>query len=137
MGYPKAGQPTKYKAEFCELLIEHMRQGLSFESFAGTAMVSRDSLYEWLKRHPEFSYAKKIGQDLGLKTLEQLGMALAAGKLQGSNSAWIFIMKNRAGWRDKQEIEHVGKDGGPISVTSLSDEELDRRIEALEKRRTT
>ena len=27
------GRPTKYKPEYCEMLIEHMSEGLSFESF--------------------------------------------------------------------------------------------------------
>ena len=33
--FKKVGRPTDYKKEYCELLIEHMAAGFSFESFAG------------------------------------------------------------------------------------------------------
>jgi hypothetical protein len=28
----------------------------------------------------------------------------------------IFSLKNNFGWKDKQEVEHTGKDGGPLVV---------------------
>ena len=47
----------------------------------------------------------------------------------------IFNLKNNWGWRDKQEHEHTGKDGGPLEVLQLSAEERRARIDALLKKR--
>lgn len=35
----------------------------------------------------------------------------------GNTSAAIFWLKCRAGWQDKQQIEHTGPNGGDINVT--------------------
>jgi hypothetical protein len=38
-------------------------------------------------------------------------------------------MKNRFGWRDKKEI--TGAEGGPLQVSNLSADEIDRKIAEL------
>lgn len=98
------GQPTKYRHEYCEQLIKHMSEGLSFESFAGTIGTHRDTLYEWCKVHEKFSDAKKQGRDISLLWWEKIGRAAVAGKVAGfSAAAWIFSMKNKHMWVDKTE----------------------------------
>ncbi len=104
----KAGQPTKYKPEYCEKLIEHMSIGHSFESFAGIVGVCFDTVYRWSNTHQEFSEAKKKGKAAGLLTLEKMAFAGMAGKLPGWNATtWIFYMKNRYAqyYSDRQQIE--------------------------------
>jgi hypothetical protein len=128
------GRPTKYRPEYCLALVEHMRQGLSFEAFAGVIGVNQDTLHEWVKRHADFSEAKKVALEAGRVTLEKLGLALASGQVEGNTTAWIFLMKNRMGWRDRQEIEHTGKNGGPIETRHITEEELIRRTELLSER---
>lgn len=49
----------------------------------------------------------------------------------GSATAWIFMCKNILGWRDRQDIEMSGKEGGPINFSNLSREELDKKIAEL------
>lgn len=106
-----AGRPTKYKPEFCEMLIKHMTRGLSFESFAGQCDTHFDSLYEWCKKYPEFSEAKKIGTAKSREVWEMIGINGAVGKIKGFNVvAWIFNMKNRFGWRDQPDIELTDDD---------------------------
>jgi hypothetical protein len=48
-------------------------------------------------------------------------------------TAQIFWLKNRksAEWRDKAELEHSGKDGGPIEVKEISLEEKLKLIESI------
>lgn len=99
------GQPTKYKPEYCQKLIDHMAKGLSFESFAAECEVHFDSLYEWVKKNPEFSEAKKVGTAQSLRFWEGVGMAGVMGDLRNFNVAgWIFNMKNRFKWTDKVEV---------------------------------
>jgi len=45
-----------------------------------------------------------------------VGGALFNKATKGDTAAMIFWMKTRAGWREKQEIEHSGPDGGAIPV---------------------
>ncbi len=111
-----AGRPTEYREEYCDLIIEHMASGLSMESFAGTLRVSRDSLYEWRKKHPRFSDSIKIGQDLSLLFWEKLGLAGSTGRIKGFNPAtYIFTMKNKHRWRDQVEITGP-EDAKPIQL---------------------
>lgn len=57
------GRPTDYLPEYCEQVIDFMAGGFSFEAFAGKIGVSKQTLYEWTKVHPEFSDAKNIAFD--------------------------------------------------------------------------
>lgn len=116
------GRPTKYEERFCEMLIDHMKQGLSFEAFGGAIGVSKDTLYRWLKRHVEFSDAKKIATQYSQLFWEQQALnGLFDQKDKKLNSTvWIFNMKNRFGWRDRIETENLNKE---ISIKISEDEE--------------
>jgi len=99
--YP-VGRPTKYKEEYCEMLIEYMSKGMTFTAFASQIGVCRRALYKWLDKHPEFVHAKNIGSAKSEDYMLELAHSqMIDGKL--NNTAWIFMMKNMHGWRDKQE----------------------------------
>lgn len=100
------GRPSKYKPEYCEKLIAHMADGYTFDTFMPE--VSNDTLFEWLKLHPEFAEAKKAALKHSKKWWLSMGRAGMGGKIKGFNATvWIFCMKNMHGWRDVQEIhEH-------------------------------
>ena len=133
------GMPSKYKPEFCDLLIKHMADGLSFESFGAVAKVHKDTLYEWLKVHPEFVEAKAEAWAENLLFYEKVGRAGMTGKLDGFNvTAWIFSMKNRHGWRDRQpeEVDRtiINNNNGAAKLTDSEltlfiDEEIEKEIE--------
>ncbi len=88
------GRPTDYLPEFCDLLVEHMSQGLSFESFAATIKSSRASLYLWAQTHSEFSDAKQTGHDLRLLWLEKHQTKMINGECKGNPAVLIFTLKN-------------------------------------------
>jgi hypothetical protein len=109
----KMPRQSKYKDEYCKKLIAHMQEGFSFESFAGTVPVAKQTLYTWLQEHPEFKEAKEVGSAVSLLCWEKLGLAGAKGEIKGFNAAsWIFNVKNRFGWNDKQQVEHSLPDTG-------------------------
>lgn len=121
------GRPTKYKSEFCDQLYKHMKGGLSFESFAGAIQVNRDTLYEWAKIHDDFSDAKKNGSSASQLFWEQMGRSGAGGKIKGfQTGAWVFQMKNRFGWRDRQDV--VTRDETLKNPMDMNDDELDERL---------
>lgn len=136
-------RPTKYNPKYCAELIDHMAHGLSFEAFAGRIGVSKQTLYDWEKAQPEFLDAKEVGLQKAQLYWERLGIRYVVNKsdsestvgMGGSSksrslnaSVWIFNMKNRFGWRDKQpgEVDVVVN-----NIASKSDEDLDNRIREL------
>lgn len=112
----KGGRPSKYHRDYCEMLITHMREGLSIESFGGVIGVSKDTIYEWCKVYPEFSDAKSLGESASRLYWEKVGRdGLYNETIKGDDgltvtrsinaTIWIFNMKNRFKWRDKTEDE--------------------------------
>ena len=103
-----AGRPTKYDPAFCQVVIDEMAKGLSKEAVAGHLRISKQTLYNWAEEHSEFLDAINEGELASLYFWEKLGVMGAAGKVVNFNAtAWVFNMKNRAGWRDK--IEQTGE----------------------------
>lgn len=96
------------------MLIDHMSQGLSFDSFAGLIGVNKDTLYEWLKheKYSEFSDAKKIASAKRNLFIEKMYVAVALGReiidndgkvLKPNTAMMIYWTKNTLGWTDKIE----------------------------------
>ena len=115
---PKLGRPTKYKPEYCEEVVAFMGQGYSLTAFAGSIGICGDTARQWQHDHPEFSVAVKRGQAARTMCLEK---TLIAGETGPKVTAHIFALKNAAPdeWRDKQQHEHSGPDGGPMPVTRI------------------
>jgi len=101
----KAGPPKKYKEKFCADLLEHMGEGLSFACFAAKCGVTRATLYRWRDQYPEFKEAYEIGYCLSMLFWEKMGIAGTQGSIGFNTGSWCFNMKNRFGWKDKQETE--------------------------------
>ena len=99
------GRPSQYKPGYCDLLIEHMKDGNSYETFAvmiPDKTVTERTLYNWEKVHPEFFQAKRRGFLLSKKHWEDLGKVIINGEVKGSTTGWIFTMKCRFGYVDSQ-----------------------------------
>lgn len=96
------GQPTKYREEYCEMLIKHMEQGNSFWSFAGVVSVCFDTLSEWCKQHKQFSEAKSIGIAKLLIHDEAIGKGGTLGQLERRSST----TKTRTTDKDGNVTEH-------------------------------
>lgn len=111
-----AGRPPKYDPKYCEDLIEHMKEGYSYESFAAIVETHKQTLYNWEKKYPEFLDAKKQAFDHCRLFWEKHGVQGMWGGKEFSAPVWIFNMKNRfhQEWKDKHEIE-----AGPETRKSL------------------
>jgi transposase len=102
------GRPSKYDPRYCDEVIELMSTGLSLTAFAGSILVARSTINEWMGAHPEFSEAVKIGQTARTLRLEQ---DLLSGTEGPRITSRIFALKNAAPdeWRDKVETQHSGE----------------------------
>lgn len=96
---------TDFKEEYCQLLIDHMSKGLSFESFGAVVGAGRSTLYLWRDHNKSFMDAHELGKQAALGFFEKVGVQGLLGKIKGFNaSVWMFYMKNRFGWTDRQEV---------------------------------
>lgn len=124
------GRPSSYEPKYCAMLEDHMGSGMSFESFSAKIGVHRDTLYEWVKVHPEFSDAKKKAHEKCLYFYEAAGVAGMMGKIKNFNTAaWCFNMKNRFKWKDKHEL--MVEEVKPTMIKRLSGEVIELGVEQV------
>jgi hypothetical protein len=129
------GRPSKYDPAYCDALVEHMKDGASLTSFAAEIGVARSTINEWIDAHYEFSEAVKKGKAKCAAWWEKVGRTNA--KDGGGNATLvIFGLKNMAGedWRDRQEIQHTGKDGGPIETKDVTTRDRAKAIALILRR---
>jgi len=121
----KMGRPTVYLPEYCDLLIEHNKQGLSFESFGAVVGVGRTTLYAWVDSQPDFKDAKERGRAHLINFYEQVVRNVAMGIVpkppegalvtRGNPAAAIYLMKvhgKEAGFQDDGTNKGMGQDEG-------------------------
>lgn len=116
--YDRPGQPTKYRPEYCQMLVDHMTKGFSYETFGSTIGVARATVFNWEKDNPQFLDAKKRAFDncqlfwekIGIDNIVSLSKNVREGNVSKSvtktlnTGAWIFNMKNRFRWTDRMEV---------------------------------
>ena len=115
---------SKYTGDAPQRLVKHMEEGFSFESFAGVMGCSRACIYKWIDKYPEFKEAREIGSVKSQLMWEKAGIdgLYQGGKDNPFNATvWVFNMKNRFGWRDKQEM--TGKDGESLKIVLSKEQE--------------
>ena len=104
--FNKKGRPSKYDPKYCDKVVSLLSKGYSKEATAGKLGISRDTLYEWCQIHEDFSDSIKTGEAKSRYYWEKIGMDGMLGKVKGFRPVvWIFIMKNRFGWRDNLNIQ--------------------------------
>jgi hypothetical protein len=109
-------RPTLYKPEHCKTAIELGKAGKSITFLAASLDVSKDTVYEWGKVHPEFSdalarmrvHSQAWWEDAGQTAMLQPGF---------NGSVWAKSISCRFpdDWRDSTKTEH----SGGVSFTSI------------------
>jgi len=91
-----------------KLILNNMRQGASKREVMALIGVRSQLFYDLTKRDQEFSNTIKKGTELS--EAWWLSQGRINLKERAFNSTlWYMNMKNRFGWRDKQDIEHGGE----------------------------
>lgn len=119
---PLRGRPSKYKPEYCEMMIAHTKAGGFFEGFAMSIDVTKETLLDWTTTYPDFSDAYKKASQAQLEHFQKLGYGLATGQVKGQVAAWCFMMKNMFKWRDVQEID-MNKTTTQKLIINMGDDE--------------
>jgi transposase len=123
------GRPTLYRPEYCNRLIDHMSQGLSFITFAATIDVNTDTLYEWERNFHAFSEAKKAAFNKCQLFWENIGIEGIWNEPNGktlNTGNYVFQMKNRFKWNDRVEVNAVI--APKRELAEVSDDELDKLL---------
>ena len=127
------GRPSAYRPDFCAKVIELGRQGKSRCQIAGILDVSFKTLQEYEEKHPEFLQSTQRAKDLAQMWWEEQGQrGIWAGSDFNAN-AYRLQVTNRFPdqWRDKQQLEHTGKDGSPLEANSASVGDLLKAAELM------
>lgn len=127
-----AGRPSKYNEGMNQKIIAAFEQGYSYTAAAAEVGVAKSTCQDWEKAHPEFRVSVKEGMQKAVLFWEKINIKNA--KLnEGNATSIVFGLKNRARdeWSDMSRLEHTGRDGGPIEMAELSDEQLELRIKSL------
>lgn len=120
------GRPSKYKPAMCDEIISLMNDGLSLTAAAAELGICRETVYDWEREIPEFSYAVKLGRSKRTLKLERDLLSASEGPVV---TARIFALKNAcaAEWREKQDIALTGANGGPIETKDVTPHERAKR----------
>ena len=115
----EVGRPTKYKPEYCEVVITLMSEGKSILHLARSLNVSRQTIYQWAVDHKEFSDTLDKGKDLAEAYWMDQGERGLWNEGKGitfNAPVWKYFMANRFDWRDKQEVEQTNEDVTPDRI---------------------
>ncbi len=106
---PKRGaephKPTEATRQTVQL---HATVGTPQEVIADVLGIDSKTLRKW--------YREELDQSLA-KANAQIGGTLFSKAKGGDTAAMIFWMKTRAGWREKQDIDHTSSDGSMTPQT--------------------
>jgi hypothetical protein len=148
------GRRSKYDPERHPAWAEGLAKlGKIDDDIAAAMGIHVSTLRDWKKKHPEFSVAIKIGKseaDTAVEnSLYKRAMGYAYEEVKTVNggervekttkqvapdvTAQIFWLKNRKpdDWKDKRHEEITGKDGGPVLLAHMSDEEVMKRAREI------
>ena len=113
------GRPTDYRSEHCERVLELGRIGKSHAQIAAALDVSRQTLHNWAKAHPEFFDAITHARDLAQAWWEDQGQEGLV--MPGFNaSLWAKSVSARFpdDYTERQRRELTGADGGPVQTVN-------------------
>jgi len=143
------GRPTKLTPEVQKQICDAIEAGNYIETAAQYAGIEKSTLYSWLKegaraksgKKKEFSNAVK--KALAKSEMRDVFIIGKAAEQNWQAAAWRLERKfpDKWGRKEKQTLEHTGKDGGPIEtkqhidLSALSEEELER-LESIVRKAT-
>ena len=104
-----AGRPSTYDPSHCERVIELGKRGKSVAVMAAQLDVHKDTIYEWMRVHPEFSDAIKRALTYSQEWWEDAGQnALQQTNFQGSMWSRSMAARFPADWRESTKTELSG-----------------------------
>lgn len=135
-----AGRPSKYSWALVEELCKEIALGKSLKTVtAPEGMPSISMVYRWLREHDEFRELYESSKEDAADLLAEEILEIAddesgdtqRARLRVDARKWVAAKLKPKRFGDFQRNEITGKDGGPVQFQSMTDEELDKRLEQL------
>jgi transposase len=95
--------PSKYRPELCDEIIPYFKDGMSITEICLELNMDRSSFYDYIKDYPEFAKAVARGKAFAEGWWESMARKNLKSK-KFNAPLWHMNMKNRYGWRDRQEL---------------------------------
>jgi len=149
------GRPSKYNPEYAQQAYKLCLLGATDKELADFFGTTEQSVNAWKKKYPEFLESLKAGKQQADANVAESLYKRACGyeheedkifqyegeavivptiKHYPPDTAAAFIwLKNRAGWKDKTEVESTDINLN-IDIEKLGDDELIQRIETITNR---
>ena len=131
----KVGRPrttiNDLPADWYEIMRECGQEGASGVEARCRLGIGESAWYTLMEDSEEFRQAEEMRLALSEVWWHKQGRAMVTGG-QGNSAVWIFNMKNRFGWRDKQEVDHTtaGQPMQSFDASKLSDAALEELMRA-------
>lgn len=125
------GRPSEFKDEFVAQAEKLSRLGATDMEMADFFGVNVRTFYRWKAESDEFCQSVKVGKEVADERVErslyfravgyehdETDIRVVGGEIVETqirkhyppdSTAMIFWLKNRRGWKDKQEVEHSGE----------------------------
>jgi predicted DNA-binding transcriptional regulator AlpA len=120
----------KYSDSHCTAVVDHLKRGLSIQTFGATVGVSRATVYEWIDNIPEFKDAVEIGKQLAQQFFEnRLAAKISGQEIKGidtkkiDTACLIFALKTRFHETYGEKVQVTGADGAAIAINIAKDDE--------------
>jgi hypothetical protein len=115
----KTGRPKKNLSslpkDWENKVINLMSEGASEIEVKAMLSLSNDTFARFLRDEPIFLEAVKRGRALCEAWWQREGRINLRNR-EFNAVLWYMNMKNRFGWRDKQEVEHSGNKDNPVVI---------------------
>jgi hypothetical protein len=103
------GRPTKYRPEFCQVVIECGERGESLHEMAEACDVHRSTIDYWAEHFPEFSEALARANQKSRAFFERVGRtSLDADKFNSRLWERIMMARWREDYTNRNETTHRG-----------------------------
>jgi hypothetical protein len=118
------GRPTKYKPEYCKMVVDWGKQGKSKAWICASLECTDQTLRNWQEAHPDFLEAMAISQKYSQMWWEDAGQIGMQGKTIDA-SIWSRSMAARFpnDWRESTKVENE---------TNLKVDGLDLLLQAID-----
>jgi len=106
-------RPTIRTDRTRETFLTTLAETCNVSEAARAAGIGRRSVYDWRDADSAFAEAWKDAEESAADKLEQVAYERAIGG-QSDRLLEILLKAHRPKYREKQQVELTGKDGGPI-----------------------
>ena len=128
----KVGRPKfEITDDIMKKAEDYAAKGLTIDQIASVLGFSDATIYERQQEYPDFYDALKRGRATGIANVTNALYEKAT--VDKDLGAQVFYLKNRAGWRDRHEVETTVETKHVIDLTGIDNESLKQLESVLEQ----